>query len=256
MHLPEINFVTLPQFIAEIDAYPNLAWIYRGESDLSRPIIPKAGRQQYFLPESSGAQFEDLPPRDICRFNHWRKLAVAYDRNLPENDFDCLAYAQHYGLATRLLDWSTNPLVALFFAVDSCSKKDGAVYCFAPQWHVNSEVAILGELPNVSQFSPPPFDKRILLQSGVLTYMPEPSQPLESGFVHDLNQLTPEHGQNLVRFVVRSDMKYILKRKLDELGINRKSLFPDLEGLSNFMNFRTECSANPPFKNRGKADSA
>ena len=36
--------------------------------------------------------------------------------------------AQHYGMPTRLLDWSTNPLAALFFACDGELDKDGFVY--------------------------------------------------------------------------------------------------------------------------------
>lgn len=36
--------------------------------------------------------------------------------------------AQHFGMPTRLLDWSTNPLAGLFFACDGPSDKDGVVY--------------------------------------------------------------------------------------------------------------------------------
>jgi hypothetical protein len=49
----------------------------------------------------------------------------------------------------------------------------------------------------------------------------------------------PDHGMNLVCFTIEAKMKPILKRQLDELGVNRKSLFPDLEGLSEFVNWGT-----------------
>lgn len=46
----------------------------------------------------------------------------------PKNDKEFLFLAQHYGLPTRLLDWTYNPLIALYFACCSNFDKDGIVY--------------------------------------------------------------------------------------------------------------------------------
>ena len=44
-------------------------------------------------------------------------------------DFDVMAKMQHYGLPTRLLDFSTNPLIALYFACESQMSKNGRIVC-------------------------------------------------------------------------------------------------------------------------------
>src|ERR1017187_755068 len=75
-------------------------WCYRGQASIEWPLLPAAGRPQYHT------------GRDLGRHNAWRDLAIAFDPNLPGNDWECLAVAQHHGLATRLLDWTWNPLVA------------------------------------------------------------------------------------------------------------------------------------------------
>ncbi|MEN7016627.1 FRG domain-containing protein [Escherichia coli] len=49
-------------------------------------------------------------------------------RNEHTSTLELLTYAQHYGLPTRLLDWSENLLVALYFCCKEKNKIDGEIF--------------------------------------------------------------------------------------------------------------------------------
>lgn len=197
--------------------------------------MPKVGRPPYHDPaellrRADPDAFHHSEPRDIRAFREWQQSAVAVFESLPANDFECLACAQHHGLATRLLDWTTNPLTALYFAVETELGRPGGVFVYSNIIHVESQRPLLDQpqlapVNQVGLYYPRPVDRRILCQSGVFTYHMEPHIPLE-----------PQKDITLT-IVVPSGMKDGIRRWLDSIGVSRKSLFPDLDGLSSYLNW-------------------
>lgn len=144
-------------------------WWFRGQSDSSWLLLPKAGRPNFYLPDN----------RDLGRFKAWRHDAFPYLEINIESEFEMLAYAQHHGLATRLLDWTGNPLVAAYFAVSADPDKDGVIFCYSPEIFVNLKTATLrNENLHGAGLITRAFDGRMLNQKGLFTVHSPPNASL------------------------------------------------------------------------------
>ena len=95
-------------------------------------------------------QSYDLVPSAFRNNTNEKDVYLDFMQYAPENgityDFvkeadKVLADMQHSGLPTRLLDWTVNPLIALFFACNEYqNKEEGRVYTFNP-WKYNSQIS-------------------------------------------------------------------------------------------------------------------
>lgn len=89
-------------------------------------LTPSIARYPHLAKRSLG-ELEQLECEVLETFsNH----LLTYVQHRPQTQWEELAIAQHHGLPTRFMDWTTNPLVALYFAVRHTGGRagDSAVY--------------------------------------------------------------------------------------------------------------------------------
>jgi hypothetical protein len=158
--------------------------------------------------------------------------------DLPSSEIECLAIAQHHGLATRLLDWSQNPLVATFFAVNSEAESDGAVYileCGNSIAKPELNISLLENIEDVFFYIPRAISPRVLNQGGMFTIHCPANKEIEI-----TKSNISDKRKNLMKVVVPMELKTEVLKMLDDYGINESMLFPDLDGLSRFKNWETK----------------
>jgi hypothetical protein len=191
----------------------------------------------------------DLAPHEHNLFI--RFVSKAKPRHTPTPAFDdvtaWLFLMQHYGLPTRLLDWSASPLVALFFAVqdEKDHSKPGVIWALDPvmlnknQHNLNSVLS--SDYPLVIEAAtdalnvpgtktyrkflsvlPAQTDIRHLVQSTAFTIHGSPT-PIEE---------LPGSDTYLTKFEVPADAKSFLRNILSDFQISESTLFPDLENLA------------------------
>jgi hypothetical protein len=174
----------------------------------------------------------------------------------PKNQWDLLALAQHYGLPTRLLDWTENPLAALWFAFrkkkenkETNNEKEKKNYRYVWAFFVEDEDLVKEDnIQNATNeslqtpynqsitkvFRPNHVTNRIVAQSGWFTVHKFVDE--KTGFI-SLNTNKKYH-KKLFIIKIPDDLRNDILIGLDKLGTNSFSLFPDLEGLSDYLTWK------------------
>lgn len=222
---------------------------YRGQSNEEWEIRCSLFRENLLLNEEKlNNEILNRKPNDFLNCN---------------NSLEKLILMQHYGIPTRLIDVTTNPLVALYFACQGNPDKDGVVFIFEEnvEYDINDEniVATFSYLKNNGTIQD--FEKLLnkeniiyndrttietILNKKYILINPKLNNPrivAQHGLFlccsnnsgqGNLDNLTPIKKRSFPiesskRIIISHKAKLNLLKELEFLGIKKSVLFPELE---------------------------
>ena len=203
--------------------------LYRGQSDNS-PLLPSIARLN---PKVNTTQIEMKMLEDLKR-----RSQLLISKSF-KNDWEWLVFAQHFGLKTRLLDWTSNPLIALWFACanEYKIKENSFVYV------LSADNEILVDLnhndspfnnSNTKVLRPSLNNERIIAQSGWFTahiYSVASNKFIDlDANINTKNKIT--------ELEIPANIKPELLRKLSIFGVNSRTIYPDIIGLCQHLNWK------------------
>lgn len=202
-----------PRFFAEARG----RWVFRGHSDAAYKLLPSVGRGPHTA--RSRERYESSLFEIFCR------EACGYLSNVPTDVWEWLSIAQHHGLPTRLLDWSHNPLVALYFAVAAKAELNGELFALSSVTKASERVreASPFAIKQPVKFYPNIVTPRIRAQEGLFIACAEVERSLDQSI---------REGWSVERFIIPAAAKAGMRYELYRLGVHASSLFPDMDGLA------------------------
>lgn len=251
--LGELFDISFPDKFFDFNAHcVNGAYIFRGEPSLHNSLLTSFARNYRMRYE--------IEERLLINFH---KYGQFIDNKLTNATiWEQLIFAQHYGLPTRLLDWTFSPLVALHFAVNICNNfensVDSAIWVLSISEINNSlplkyksalektrgtlfTLELIKQLAkDLSEFDsdmngesfiaiePPSLDERIINQYALFTLLPRGIESLA-------NYLQHSDKIQAIKIIIPKELHWLLRSLLDRININERVLFPGLDGLSQWL---------------------
>jgi hypothetical protein len=210
-------------FIEWVQRHPSHRWVFRGHAQ-KYSLIPTVGRSKAYKPEIERLLLDEF-----------KRAALPHlDKNRLVNNWDWLAVAQHHGIPTRLLDWTTNPLIACYFAtaVQGKSKQNGEIFAFKASdvgYYSPENADEIDPLSIVQKgfFKPSALVARIVSQRGLFSIQPNPDK---AWYV----------TSKVEKFEIPMAHKAEFRRALFNIGADASFIMSDLDGLASTLKWRYE----------------
>jgi type I restriction enzyme M protein len=199
-------------------------WVFRGQSNAQHRLIPSVGRIDHVSVNREKAE------RSLLSI--FQRSAIQYVERVPLSDWEWLALAQHHRLPTRLLDWSFNPSVALYFAVSEAENVDGLLYALhVPRKIGDDERRRVGplEIQRPVKYFPEVVTPRLAAQEGLFSLHARIEEPLD--------EQLPDTWK-IEAISISAEQKAPFRYLLFRHGIHESALFPGLDGLARHVSWQ------------------
>lgn len=232
-----VNAGEISDIFFAIENYPNnnLAKIFRGHASSRWKLIPSLYRNK--IEFSSAYNYcSSYDSSENVMIEKFFQEGFPYLSNMNRGYFNDRVVAQHFGVPTRLLDWTRDPLVAVFFAVeDERNEEDAAIYMmFPPSFLLANRPGPV--IPyNILGVEPTIIDQRVQAQKSLFTIQRYGQVDKDYVPLDDRLDMFKSADAKLgifpdpVRFLIPARYKAALRNALYHIGVHRKNLFPGLD---------------------------
>ena len=245
------QLITEQEYRTDLDRFRS-SYLYRGMPNSSFKMETSLYRNCKHLQKQ-------LEPAILENF---AKYAVIGDPTIAESVWRQMILGQHYGLPTRLLDWTHSALVGLHFATaeDNMALMEehdsmvwridmGEMLSLLPnryqdivnrkQSTIFSVDMLLEAADSLTEYDsdmgdhamviiePPSINQRIVNQYSFFSIVPMD--------MPDIERFLDEHTNNTIKYIIRSDLRWRVRDMLDQLNMSERIVYPGLDGLSKWI---------------------